>query len=481
MPLLSKDIFLKTQYCPTLGWGLYHEKIREGRTPDVLFRMEQGKTIGKLARDLHPVGVLVRGSDTKSAASRTRELMEDPSINVIFEGTFITGNYVAKADILIRNGNSWDLIEVKSVVNQDQKCIEDMAYTTVIAKNSGFNPVKIYLQHINKEYRLGMPPEQLFKMVNCTEEVLECVEQFELLLDSIDTTLHSPEEPVPTLSMKCKKCDYFDTCLGSDVVDHIFSIPYLRENAFNALFSSGYLSIHDIPDGFPLSSGQEKTVRCVQCGEISIDPVLAEKLDNVVWPAYYLDFETAQLVIPCYPNLAPYDSFPTQYSIHLCDRCGNIIDHREYLADPSRDCRRELAERLIDDLAGTGSIITYSSYERTTITGLSGLFRDLEGPLESLKSRIVDLEHCIKCVKHPQFRGRTSIKVVLPALVPALSYDNLAINDGMNAMVTFASMIMGLYTIEEMQQKREELLEYCKLDTLAMVMLHEKLHEMIEE
>ena len=265
------------------------------------------------------------------------------------------------------------------------------------------------------------------------------------------------------------------------VREHIFNIPRLSEKTFLELTSSGCISIHDIPQGFRLTPGQAKTVRCVQCGEISVDPDLAEKLDKVVWPAYYLDFETAQLAIPCYPDLAPYDSFPTQYSIHFCDCCGNIIEHRDYLADPQRDCRRELAGLLIDDLDGDGSIITYSSYEKTMITGLSRLFPDLQGPLTSLLDRIVDLEPCIKCIQHPKFRGRTSIKVVLPALVPDLSYDGLAISNGGNAMITFASMIMGLYSAEEMQQKRVELLEYCRLDTLAMVRLHEKLHEMVQK
>jgi hypothetical protein len=481
MPWLSKHIFLETLSCPTLAWRLHHGKTREKRTPEVLFYMEQGNRIGKIARELYPDGVFVYASDDKTAATLTRELMEDPLVHVIFEGAFISGNYVAKADILIRNGNSWDLVEVKSVVQKNQDCIKDMAYTTIISKNSGFVPATILLQHISREYRMGMPLNQLFKIVDCTEEVLSCAELLEPLMSIVDTTLHSLEEPAPTLTMNCKKCDHFDSCIGSEIAEHIFNIPRLSEKIFRELVSAGYISIHDIPDGFRLSPGQEKTVRCVQCGEIAVDPVLSEKLDNVVWPAYYLDFETAQLVIPCYPDLAPYDSFPTQYSVHICDRCGNIIGHREYLADPQRDCRRELAGRLLCDLAGEGSIITYSSYEKVMITGLARTFPDLEGQLNSLSGRIVDLEQYIKCIRHPQFRGRTSIKVVLPALVPDLSYDGLAISNGGNAMITFASMMMGHYAEDVMRQKREELLEYCKLDTLAMVRLHEKLHEMVRK
>jgi hypothetical protein len=69
--------------------------------------------------------------------------------------------------------------------------------------------------------------------------------------------------------------------------------------------------------------------------------------------------------------------------------------------------------------------------------------------------------------------------VVLPALVPELSYEGLEIADGDTAMVAFALMAKGMMGQEEMEQKRTELLEYCMLDTLAMVRLHEKLFELM--
>ena len=90
--------------------------------------------------------------------------------------------------------------------------------------------------------------------------------------------------------------------------------------------------------------------------------------------------------------------------------------------------------------------------------------------------RIVDLEQCIKCVNHPEFCGRTSIKVVLPVLVPDLSYEGLEIADGDTALVTFAMMAQGKMDAGEREQKRAALREYCKRDTLAMVRLHEVLH-----
>ena len=155
---------------------------------------------------------------------------------------------------------------------------------------------------------------------------------------------------------------------------------------------------------------------------------------------------------------------------------GKIIHHTDYLAESHHDCRRELAKRLIKDLKGEGSIITYSSFEKTTITKLSKTFPDLSDELQGLIDRIVDLEQCIKCVNHPEFCGRTSIKIVLPVLIPDLSYEGLEIANGDVALVTFAMMAQGKMDADAMKRNRAALLEYCKMDTMAMVRLHEVLH-----
>jgi hypothetical protein len=103
----------------------------------------------------------------------------------------------------------------------------------------------------------------------------------------------------------------------------------------------------------------------------------------------------------------------------------------EYLADPSRDCRRELAESLIRDCGSEGSIFSYSSFEKTVINGLKKSFPDLDKDLEALTGRIIDLCAIFqKYYYHPDFHGSYSIKDVLPVLMPKMSYEHLDINDG---------------------------------------------------
>ena len=90
--------------------------------------------------------------------------------------------------------------------------------------------------------------------------------------------------------------------------------------------------------------------------------------------------------------------------------------------------------------------------------------------LELLLPRIKDLARPFLAGWYsvPAMRGRTSIKVVLPALVPDLGYADLAVQEGGTASLLFTQVVAGNYT-GDVAQLRKDLLAYCNLDTLAMV------------
>jgi hypothetical protein len=93
--------------------------------------------------------------------------------------------------------------------------------------------------------------------------------------------------------------------------------------------------------------------------------------------------------------------------------------------------------------------------------------------------RMVDLEAIIRRnFYHPDFHGSMSIKRTLPALVPDMSYDDLEIREGDSASAAFAYLALGRWKAEsDIEAIRDDLLQYCARDTLAMVKLHQKLAE----
>ena len=479
---VSKEIFLNTLVCPTLGWLKRSGQIAKTiPTLGERFRMEQGTEIGGRARELYPDGLLMDDMDIMTASKKTKGLMNDPNVSIIFEGAFLIDGFAAKADMLKRKRGSWHMIEAKSSVNDRQEFIDDMAYTAMVIVHAGFSICNASLLLVSRDFRSGMKNEELFVEVDHTAEVLDRVEIFKLGCEQIEEITGRSLKPEPVLRPECRKCELFKECLGRDIENHIFDIPRLSQSKFDRLMESGIICIEDIPDGFPLTGNQARVRECVQTRMPFVGDRLKSELRSISWPAYYLDFETVMTAIPLYPDIAPYIKIPTQYSIHKCSDIGLIIDHREYLANPNKDCRRELAENLLSDLTGQGSIIAYSDFEKNVINGLAELYPDLSEELNSLIDRMIDLEAIIKKhFYHPDFHGRTSIKVILPVLVPDMSYDDLEIADGDSAMAAFAYLALGKYKeTREVESTKRNLLEYCKRDTLAMVKLHQRLAEYV--
>jgi len=486
MKSVSKQIFLNALVCPTLGWLLRSGEIIKQITEAELtlgerFRIEQGIEIGRRARELYLGGLLIDEVDLVSASKKTKGFMNDPSISIIFEGAFLIDGFVARADILKRKGNSWHVIEVKSSMNDKEEFIDDMAYTAMVIDRCGFSISSVSLLLVSKDFRLGMENEELFVEIDHTDEVLVRVEEFKPFWQQIEEITRAPSKPEPQLLFECRKCELFKECAGKNIENHIFDIPRLSQSKFDQLAELRIICIEDVPDSFPLTENQTRVRDCVQSKKPSVGTTLKNDLQSISWPAYYLDFETVMTAIPLYPDIAPYTQIPTQYSIHKCSDNGLIADHLEYLADPSKDCRKELAQNLINDLGEDGSIVIYSTFEKAVINSLGRLYPDLLGKLNSLAGRMVDLRAIIgKNYYHPDFHGSTSIKVTLPVLVPGMSYDNLEIADGDSAMVAFAYLALGKYKeAKEIESVRRNLLEYCKQDTLAMVKLHHKLAEYV--
>lgn len=481
MKNVSKQIFSNAVVCPTLGWLSRSGEITEaGLTPGERFRIEQGIEIGRRARELYPDGSLIEDMDSVSASRETKRLMNEPSVSIIFEGAFLIDGFVARADILKRGAKGWHLIEVKSSVNDREEFIDDMAYTAMVIDRCGFNTSNVSLLLVSKDFRLGMENEELFVEIDHTEEVLARVEEFKPFWQQIEEITRAPVKPEPQLIFECRKCELFQECLGRGIENHIFDIPRLSQSKFNELAELGTVCIEDIPNGFPLTENQARVRDCVQTKRPFVGDGLKSDLKSISRPAYYLDFETVMTAIPLYPDIAPYTQIPTQYSIHKCSNVGLVIKHLEYLADPSRDCRRELAENLINDLGEDGSIIIYSNFEKAVINSLGRLYPDLSGKLNPLLERMIDLAAIIgKNYYHPDFHGRTSIKVVLPVVVPDMSYDEFEIADGDSAMAVFAYLALGKYEDREAEIMKGNLLDYCKQDTLAMVKLHQRLAEYV--
>jgi hypothetical protein len=80
-------------------------------------------------------------------------------------------------------------------------------------------------------------------------------------------------------------------------------------------------------------------------------------------------------------------------------------------------------------------------------------------------------------IYHWRMNGSYSLKSVLPALVPEMTYDGMEISDG--SMASQAYFTMGEISYPaELARLRKSLLDYCRQDTLGLVRLVEKMRGM---
>tara|TARA_Y100000588_G_scaffold151988_1_gene166114 strand:- start:1154 stop:2629 length:1476 start_codon:yes stop_codon:yes gene_type:complete len=482
---INKSIWIANAECPTKAWKAMRQSPK-ALTEGDQFRMEQGREIGELARELYPDGIMVASPPGANAAEETRRLMGQPLATTLFEATFAYGAYVAKADIIQRDSDGWHVIEVKSSfadTGSIDSLIDDLSYTVTVGKAAGLTVNRASLLLLSRTFRFGSPVQNLFEIVDHTQAVEERLADRPGSFNRVASQLLASDQPEPRLVPACRNCQFFDSeCLGMNLEHTVLELPRLHHNKLRQLSELGVVALADLPSDFEITKTQTRVFECAIAGETYVSEGLTDALAEVEWPAYYLDFETVMTVLPLYKGFHCHEQVLTQFSVHQCDSPGDVSAHEEYLADPERDCQREVAERLIEVLGDRGSIFVYSSFEKTRVNKLCRDYPDLERDLKKITSRFVDLLTIVsKHAYHPDFKGSFSIKKVLPAFVKDLSYDDIDVRDGDTAVARFAKMARGEYTPADSARTQSELLKYCGLDTFAMVRLHYRLIQLASE
>ncbi|MDO8848954.1 MAG: DUF2779 domain-containing protein [Coriobacteriia bacterium] len=479
---LSKSRFQKGLQCERALWLAVNRRDLAAPVSETQqWVFDQGSEVGRVAQQLFPGGVEVADDHLHQAEAleTTAHLLEE-KVAVLYEPAFSFGGAFARVDILVAAGDgTWDLYEVKSTVSLKDVHITDAAVQAFTVEGSGLALRTINVVHLDSscEYHGGeYDVHSLFTIEDVTGMAREYMRTVPAEVARLQEMLDG-SEPDVRVGMQCSHpypCEFEGYCHAFFPGEHpITALPRLQERQLHDLLDAEITCILDVPLDFPgLSAAQRETIEAVQAGEPHADPEkLAQALSTLDWPVYHLDFETVMPALPLWPGTRPYQTVPFQYSVHLQRRDG-IAEHREYLHMGTGDPRRPLAERMIADLGKRGSIVHYTAYERTQIERLEAALPDLAPELAKVRARLFDLEPVIRRnTRHPAAAGRSSIKYVLPAWCPDLSYAGMNIADGQTASARYLRILKGLADDGEAEATMRDLTEYCALDTLAMVRL----------
>jgi predicted RecB family nuclease len=481
VPRLSKSKYLSGLQC--------HKRLYlEIRSPELATeideagqaRMDMGTEVGELARKRFPGGVHVEFDHfhLPEALQQTAELLKDPKVPAIFEGTFQHENVLVRVDILERVGNGkWRLIEVKAAGEVKDEHLPDVALQTYVLKGAGVPLSGSWLLHLNKEYVYPggeLDLAQLFTIQDVSAEVSALQAEVATHLAAMRAMLASPSPPDIQPDHHCSEpyeCSFWAYCTKDKPERWVYHLPG-GKRTYEKLASQGIHTIDEIPAGFKLTEVQQK----MKAGAEWISASLKSALQTVNYPVHHLDFETLMLAIPKYQQTRPYQTIPFQWSNHVVETEIGTARHEHYLCAERKDPREELALSMIKSLGQEGSICVYSGYEKRMLTELGGTFPKLKPELDRIIERLWDLLSIIKAhYYHPAFEGSFSIKATLPAVLPSLGYGDLEIQEGGMASLQFYKMIFEATDPAEKERIRQALLKYCERDTLAMVELRRAL------
>ncbi len=202
-----------------------------------------------------------------------------------------------------------------------------------------------------------------------------------------------------------------------------------------------------------------------------VNDELAGELAKLQFPLGFLDFETVAYAIPQVVGTSPWESVPMQLSLHWIEEAGASLQHAEFLAEAnSTDPRVPFIDALLAACEPLSTIIVYSPFESVQIKHMAAAFPQYAERLLALVPKLWDLCKAVQDhAFHPAFKGSYSIKTVLPALVPEMTYEGLAIGNGMEVFPAWENLRLDKELTDENRQFiRKNLLEYCAVDSVAM-------------
>lgn len=607
MKYLSKSDFKVAQTCAT---KLYYKKNKYPSLKDeneyLALLADGGFMIGKLAQLLYPDGKdIVEGRGKQNRAIEETETLLSQQENItLFEPAIFVNNQLVRIDILVKKGNHFQLIEVKSksYSSEDLKESKLKIDKTPYWLTSDFRPyledVAFQKKGLQEKYPnatisafLLMPDKckinehedlinwfrlnknkdnTIVEFIGSKENAsqliasnfmgLECVdneidrikEEINIASKSYIDSLLTSTKITPKLSYSCRDCEYriddhksgFKECWGklAEPKPHILELGQLgnvnkKDNVINDLISKGKTSLTDIPIESVLRESRpyynDRPFFQLTCKEEFILEGFEEAISTIQYPLHFIDFETCQMAVPFHAGMRPFQNVIFQWSCHTLHQDGRL-DHKEWLNTQDVYPNFEFATTLKNCLGETGTVMTWSAYENTQLKSILNTLEESNEFNEGLRSwlaniiedkdrddnRILDMNKLAgKFYFHPLMGGRTSIKVVLPSVLKAtasvkikrwLKNENLlvetnrgisdpykllqdriidytkneivTVKNGGDAMAAYRDMMYGISKANPKAKLayNEALKQYCKLDTLAMVIIWEHWKDLIK-
>ena len=371
----------------------------------------------------------------------------------------------------------------------------DLAFQRfVIEKNEKklTKPIRYFLAVLNSNYIYDGKKDKygdnyysdeiisFFDLTKLTEEIMP---KIELYLDRVVDRLNNVNQSKVPIGRHClikktRECPFYKViCQKDHDIPNENSIFNFFNNHYGFLMSKddpknktqrfdliekGFTKITDFKEENLVYPQQIIQLRCITDDVQYIDSEnINLGIEMLKYPIYHLDFETFAAPLPRFVNEKCYEQSPFQYSLHIerePGKCDLNDDHFEFIAKNHHiDCRDELFETLFNKLSDpNGMIVAYNvSFEKAIINNYLKNNPKYEEKMRPLVNNAFDLMDLVKGRSNlfskenapnkilfydKRLNGSYSIKKVLPVFAPKLTYQDLEVKNGTDAVLEFSKL-----------------------------------------
>jgi hypothetical protein len=453
---LSKSRITAGLQCGKRLWLAVHRPELEAYSADTRRRFAAGHGVGEVARELYGDGILIgEGVPLSRALRDTEAALAEPGDLTLYEATFRHRGVLIRADVLERRDGRCRMVEVKSATRLKEYHLQDVAIQAWVTEGAGvpLDVIGVAVIDTGYVYPGGGDYHGLLREIPVADQARPLMAHIPGWVRGFNELLGGPLPAIRT-GPQCRRpfeCPFISFC---EEQEGIVRCPPGEES------DSEGACVAPPPDP---SLG-------------SLDPAATAFLATLPYPRYYLDFESVQFAVPLWAGTSPYQQLVFQWSCHIEDRSGEVT-HREFLDTSGEAPMRAAAETLLEATGDRGPVFVYHDFEKWRLVEMARMFPDLAPGLDALTGRLVDLLRLTRDhYRHPALNGSYSLKVVLPTIDAGLDHARLEeVQDGLSAQAAYHEAMEPGTSDERRAVLRRSLLEYCGLDTLALVRVAHRL------
>ena len=289
MHILSKSTYIKGLQCEkALYMQKKHPYLRDKLSIEQRAKFQRGTDVGVLAHEVFPGGIdMSPNSPTQfpKKVAETWQNLNNPAVDVMYEAVFQFNDTLIMLDMLVRDGEQWMAVEVKSSLRLSDTYYNDAALQYYVLHGCGVPLSDFRLMYLNADYvkKGDINVHELFKMESVMEYVVEREDFVSQNVERLKAVVTLPHSPLVDIGIQCNSpypCDFRGHCWK-----HVPKNSFLFTNALDdeTLFQNYFNGINS----------NEKILR-----QIEPDSLEAHQIEALETNSYYVDYKILYSLAP---------------------------------------------------------------------------------------------------------------------------------------------------------------------------------------